>query len=189
VGLFRRFRSGKEYPYDFTVTEGISEDMKEFIIRYNTLEMFRRGPEELQWTLRYPWIQTDDETRNDAFRYEFSSWSQTFTQRVLCIRQKSSDEISGLIFYTIRDGHLRLPYVYAGEDKNVLAEGISYIINQNNIRMRTCFHPEIVSRIRPGFYLLRKRQKRSYLFSRSLCLQTLPVADRIQDGDGDCAFT
>lgn len=189
LATIHKFRTSKANTFDFSVTEWMSEDMKEFILRHNTHEMFRRGPEELQWTLRYPWIQTDDETRKDASRYEFSSWAESFTHQVLCIRHKSSDEISGIIIFTVREGHLRLPYVYAGDDKKIIGEGISYIRNQYKIRMMTCFYPEIAQWVRPGFYLFRKRQNRSYLFSRSLGFHTLPDAKHIQDGDGDCAFT
>lgn len=184
-------RLGKDYHFTYKVTlhEHITEEIKHYIRQHNTGELFRRGSDELEWTIQFPWITSDDLALRESFRYAFSSWSESFIHQILSIRDKTTGKIEALILFTIRDGHLRLPYIYFGEDKKALEEGISYIFHQYSVSMMTCYHPEISHLKMPGILLLKKNQTRTYLFSVKLLLKIHPKTYQMHDGDGDCSFT
>jgi hypothetical protein len=103
------------------------------------------------------------------------------------------NEIRGYLHFTIRDGHLKMPYAYY--EPQHLPDVIQYIyliMYEHKLSMLTVFHPSLVDYFEkhstPFIYL--RAIRRHYIISKVLDAH---FTDRdqlmIQDGDADCAFT
>lgn len=177
------------YHYDFTILEALNEDCINFIHLNNKKELFKRNNQEHQWAMDYPWIKSDKDAKEDAQRYAFSSWASQFIHKILIVKSKFSDEITGVLIFTVRDGHLKLPYIYLSQNEIAFTESLQYLKVKYKIKMITSFHP-LAIKVRNNLpCIYSKKVSRPYLFSKSLHQQVQPQKETIQEGDGDCVFT
>ena len=90
------------------VTE-IDSSINSFIISLQEHSCERRSSEEINWILQNPWLVQSPPT-SESQRYHFSSVAEEFRNH--CVKIKKGDKIVGYLHFTIRDGHLKLPYAY-----------------------------------------------------------------------------
>ncbi|MDH7514300.1 MAG: GNAT family N-acetyltransferase [Bacteroidota bacterium] len=166
----------------------IPEDAVDFIERMNCGEWTRRGREEFDWILRYPWVVEAPADHDDTRRYYFSSRCKRFFLRCLCVRDKG-DTLKAFALVQVRNSAMTVPYVYAYEDAfETLAHGLFSMMQSYTIDTLTSCHPKLsvaVDKLRVPF-IHKRATTRVFLFPK--CLPA-PHEDEIQDGDGDGVFT
>ena len=174
----------------FQQVKEISSEVNAYIISKQNRSLERRNADDLNWLLHYPWLIQSAPTA-ESVRYHFSSVVENFANH--CVVIKKSNEIVGYLHFTIRDGHLKLPYCYFDpECLNDIVQYIYKLMCGYRLNMFTVFHSELVShfeQMRVPF-LYKRKIKRHYIISKVLDTN---FVDKdllfIQDGDADCVFT
>ncbi len=151
-------------------------------------ELFARDASSINWMLNHPWLANDEQAVKDQSRYAFSVYAQHFSMP--CMKLYHKKQLAGLIILALRDRHLKIPYLYVSEEhiRGLVALLEQYLLEQA-VDMLTTYHPALCQywQKRSPFYHKRPFI-RQYLISQSLS-RRVSQAFKIQDGDGDCAFT
>jgi len=161
-----------------------------FINKHNKNELIGREQKDLNWIIQYPWLQVSQDGVGPLSRfYFFSAYAKRFDNIVLKIWHKK--EMIAVLFLTLRDGELKLPYAYFEKEKAAL---VGKVIVQKSIELRAetfvCFHKDLLAYFRQNqgpFYHLRLIDK-TFGYSSELEKYLVDGAV-IQDGDGDVVFT
>ena len=168
----------------------VDESLDAYVRSKQNTGFERRTAAELNWILKYPWLLQSAPT-SESERYHFSSVSERFLN--LTYKLTEGKQAKGYLHFTIRDGHLKIPYAYfESEHLPDVVQYIYLIMQDYKLSMLTVFHSEIVrffqSQSTPFIYL--RSIRRHYIISKLLDAH---FTDRdqlmIQDGDADCAFT
>lgn len=171
--------------FHFEILDHIDVESTYFIANFQS----RRKPNEINHFIEYPWLLKGE--RKDE-RYLFSSYAQTFKYFWIKIydHQHSLTTCSLLL---LRDGYLKIPYLFSKSDMGCFIDFLSYFIVKNKIKALTSYHQELNKEIEHSktFPKIHERDfERRYLFHKQL-LQNLPEGfnPHYQDGDGDCMMT
>ena len=168
----------------------LNEELYTFIDNHSQNEFSRRSGKELEWIMQFPWIKTkNDDQPTTSIKYPFSYIVESFEQYFIKIT--SSDLTIGLLFISVRDGHMKVPYAYFNEKD---AHKILKVIYQQTMLKKvitlTVFCPQLVDVMDsvPHPFIFRKKIKRLMAISKQLSdlYQKYP---QMQDGDGDVVFT
>ena len=186
-----RFKIGREVKSDFQIhmIEELTDPLRKFIDRHSK-GIFRRSSEDLAWILNYPWIKVGNPHDPSAQRYHFSSVARSFKTGIAYISPQGN--ISCCLLYTIRNGHLKIPYIFFEDDAlDQIVDMIIYLMKKWQINTLTTFHPMLKDQlpIRKISGLLARTVKRHYIISRIFNEFDAENQYLIQDGDADCAFT
>ncbi len=149
----------------FEPVKQIDTDLNRYILSKQNKSFERRSIDELNWIIQYPWL-IESKPTEESTRYHFSSVSDRFIN--LCYKLTDQGGIKGYLHYTIRDGHLKIPYCYY--EPEYLADIVQHIYQimlAYRLDMLTVFHRALV-----GFF---KSHPTPFIYRR--------------DGDADCAFT
>jgi hypothetical protein len=154
-------------------------DFNEFhTLRFENDSTFGRSNNEFRWIDKYPWILYEYAS---ADRYHFSSIDRDFKYRWVSYQNQ-------YLMFTLRKGHLRVPYVVA-QDFNLIALVIASLAEQYDVSTITIYDSRVLEHdvaIR-SLAIASKTVIRSYLATASITQKvSMP---KILDGDGDCAFT
>ena len=176
----------KNIKYEFVNTWDSS--ITDLIRRGSAMEMIRRGEAEFDWIRDYPWImqgKPDDNTR----RYNFSSVARRFEHRR--IRLSEGDSVRAFLIITMRDNHLKVPYLYY--DKKSLPDVMDFLLHytiSSHARYISVFHEELAESLLKykSPMIWKKRIIRYTAISKELA-GMLPETYILQDGDGDSVFT
>lgn len=151
---------------------------------------FRRGSQELEWLLQYPWVLSAPTKDIQALKYHFTSVEKVFETKAFQIMDKDGAPV-GFFIATNRNGHMRIPYLFAKCGLDPIIDAIRSLVLQWDIHTLTIYHPMLTGphNSKNLFGALSKTVSRNYLLSKHLTEKTGILALSIQDGDGDCAFT
>jgi len=170
--------------------KSLNEELYTFINNHSQNEFIRSSGKELEWIIQFPWIKTKNVDQSlTPFEYPFSYIVESFEQYFVKIT--SSDLTIGLLFISIRDGHMKVPYAYFNEkDAHQVLQVIYQQALLKNVVTLTVFCPQLVDVMAsvPHPFLFRKRIKRLMAISKQLAAAYLQYP-RMQDGDGDVVFT
>lgn len=162
-----------------------------FVSQFQATAFEKRGLTELNWILKHPWLKVSAPT-DESKRYHFSSVANEFKN--LCFTgYNSQKEIVAFLFFSLRDGHLKIPYAYFGETQteDVVAKVYEVLLTEK-ANMLTVFHPLLVTHLssNPTPFIYKRQVKRNYIITKALSLHFVSKDNiSIQDGDADCAFT
>jgi GNAT superfamily N-acetyltransferase len=173
---------------EIQVVDHLDAEIEAFIQQHNSDEYTRRSTAELNWILQFPWLIPPN-TKWDAHRYYFSSVAKRFQYFVFTTRN-TTGQLTGLVFLSLRERHLKLIYAQLEEEAlTKAARAIAAYALQQGAAMVTVFDERLATAIhkdrRAPFFYTRAVQNR-YLISTAFDLQS---NFRFQDGDGDAAFT
>ncbi len=173
-----------EYP------DVLKQEMQTFIEIHSQNEFTRRSATDLEWIIQHPWIR---EKRSDQsghpIDYPFSHLVEKFEQYFLKV--STSGQTVGLLLISVRDGHMKVPYVYFNDQQAPLILRAIYqqAILQNAVTL-TVFSPGLVclmnSDVHP--FIFKKKINQLIAISKQLSGSYLNYP-KIQDGDGDVVFT
>lgn len=147
-----------------------------------------RNAEEINIFIDHPWILKGKKEE----KYFFSSFAGSFKYFWIKIYD-DHHQLTACLLLQLRDGYLKIPYLFSETDHEKVVSFLSYFIMENKIKGFTSYHTELneaiqKSTIFPKIY--ERRFRREYLFHKQL-LQGLPESFNpdFQDGDGDCMMT
>jgi GNAT superfamily N-acetyltransferase len=183
---FTKIKAG----FSFEQVPEIDDALAQFIISKQNNEFEKRGKDDLNWIIKYPWLIESPST-DESVRYHFSSVSHRFQN--LCFKLADNGSIKACLHYTIRDHHLKIPYAYF--DKGYLNDIVQHIYKvmlENEADMLTVFHTDMVNYFssHPTPFIYKRPIKSHYIISKALDAHFPDKGSvTIQDGDADCAFT
>lgn len=185
IGI-KNIRTGKP-DFRFEVLDKMDVDIKNLVSSFKS----QRTADEISYFIENPWIL---EGRKRDENYFFSSYAEVFKYKWVKIynEQGNLETVSLLL---LRDGHLRVPYVFSTESSDLkrFIQFLNIFIIQNRIKMMTVYNETLNQKIKESALLssiYEKDFKRDYLFRKELLL-SLPknFNPQLQDGDGDCMMT
>ncbi|BAP30323.1 GNAT family acetyltransferase [Chryseobacterium sp. StRB126] len=175
----------KKPDFHFEILDHIDEESTDFIAGFQS----RRNANEMNLSIKYPWVLKGE--RKDE-KYLFSSYAETFKYFWIKVydHQNSLTTCSLLL---LRDGYLKIPYLFSQSDMEYFIDFLSYFIVKNKIKALTSYQQDLNKEIEHSktFPKIYERDfERRYLFNKQL-IQSLPEGFNpdYQDGDGDCMMT
>jgi hypothetical protein len=169
---------------------GVDHELDSYIQSKQDSQFEKRKAEELNWIIKYTWLKESQPT-DESSRYHFSSVADRF--RNLCYKLTDNGEIKGYLHLTIRDNHLKIPYVYfEPEYLHDIVEYIYQIMEEYKLNMLTVFHPDLVTFFKSNTtrFIYKRDIRRHYIITKALDIHFKEKEKLIiQDGDADCAFT
>jgi hypothetical protein len=178
----------------------IDEKMKWFFIRdldssiislmqkESTKELIDRGEEELNWIRDYPWVsQLKDKVY--AHRYYFTYYARRFEHHR--VKLTENNEIKAFLIVTIRNNHLKIPYLYYDTGSlSLVMDFLLHFMISTKVRYISIFRNDLAEYLlkSPIPMIWKKRIPRYTATSKDI-IGILPQEYQLQDGDGDCVFT
>lgn len=163
-----------------------------FIDRFNQDNLAKRYSTDFNWIQQNTWLNTSPNYDKEiAQRYFFSYYTPQFESKWLRFYQ--NDTLVGLVNYTIRNGALKLPYVYC--DASFAVPIANYFIQllKKNSRLSTIttFHYLLVEAFmnQRCKFIYHVRLPKYSAISTQLFTQTTIDNPEFQMGDGDAVFT
>jgi hypothetical protein len=186
IARSRIMKNGPKVEYLFS----LDQEQCSFIENHSQNEFTRRSGKELEWIMQFPWIKGKNANQSiSPVEYPFSHIVGNFEQYFVKIT--ASDQTIGLLFISVRDGHMKVPYAYF--DEKDAPQALKVIYQQallKNVVTLTVFCPSLVvamdSVVHP--FIFRKKIKRLIAISKQLSGFYQKYCE-IQDGDGDVVFT
>jgi len=184
--LFLRKKQKISKNYSIEFPQAPDESCFYLMNNLNKTELTQRGQNEIDWFLKYPWIKETATPSVESARYHFSSEARKF--KTITVKIKQNIELVAFLVVTIRESHMKTPYVYAKPGHEaVVAETINNLMHENKIDLLTTYHKSIVQNAEKNIsYLFSKIIIRKYLQSKGFNLTVNETM--FQDGDGDCGF-
>lgn len=191
VNLFHDLFLGKAHRFSsqYAVEFPLLPDESCYFLMENYLqnELIRKQKPEIEWFLKYPWVNETPYQTMEGNRYFFTTEARKFN--IIPIKVKQGIELVAFLIVTIREKHMKTPFVYIkqGHEKAVL-ETLNNLMHEHKIDYLTTYQKPITNTFKNSFpYLYSKVIIRKYLKSKGF-----PVSvneNSIQDGEGDCGFT
>jgi hypothetical protein len=149
-------------------------------------QLMHRSVKEMEWFLNFPWIKETSVPSKESTRYHFSSEARSF--KTISIVIKQSAEIVAFLIVTIRDKHMKTPYLYVKPGhEEVVVETINNLMCENNAEILTTYQSAIKNNYKKKISFLNSKEiTRKYLQSKGFNLKITETM--LQDGDGDCGF-
>jgi hypothetical protein len=167
----------------------IGEEARRFIAAHQQNELTRRGPAELEWIIRYPWVLAG-QAPDGVGHYHFSSVGRRFV--FSCIEvYNGSGALIGFLLLNLHNDRLGVPYCYCAAAD---ADQVASVVAQQAISLRASqlavFNPDLLAGLtRIGFpFLYKQDTRRPWIISAKFKNVNFAPCT-LQDGDGDCAFT
>ncbi len=158
----------------------------------NVNEVFARDEQAFNWVFRNPWLTSAPKKDELNQRYFFSSVVRFFKFEMLKIYNPESQKLVGFVLLSVRDTHLRTPYIYVLEGNiRWVALGIEqYASRMGMVRTLTTYNAQLIDYWsgHSSISWFSKPLLRRYILSTKVDVSGQPEVF-IQDGDGDCSFT
>jgi len=175
----------KNPDFKFEIIDIIDSESANFISKFHS----NRNAEEINWIIENPWVL---EGKREDKNYLFSSFAEQFTYFWIKIYD-DSNILTTCSLLLLRDGHLKIPYLYTDPYLDKFVNFLSYFIVKNKVKILTSYHTELNQKINSTKNFPKIHQKdfeRRYMFHKGL-IHHLPqnFNPDFQDGDGDCVMT
>jgi GNAT superfamily N-acetyltransferase len=175
----------KKPDFKFEIIDIIDLESANFISKFHS----NRNAEEINWIIENPWVL---EGKREDKNYLFSSFAEQFTYFWIKIYDDSNILITCSLLL-LRDGHLKIPYLYTDLYLDKFVNFLSYFIVKNKVKILTSYQTELNQKIDSTKNFPKIHQKdfeRRYMFHKEL-IHHLPqnFNPDFQDGDGDCVMT
>jgi GNAT superfamily N-acetyltransferase len=173
----------------FEESTHLSEETISFLNYDHDSSGFQRSADELHWLIQFPWV-LEGENEIETQRYHFTSYATQFCCSTIHIKV-SNGNISGIMVYTVRNGHLKIPYFTQTCPADLLTKTLLQIVKQNRVKTMTLYSKTLIDYLQKSKSIksFSKDISRKYLISKTLS-PIMPFHEStIYDGDGDCGFT
>ncbi|KPH12831.1 GNAT family N-acetyltransferase [Chryseobacterium sp. ERMR1:04] len=171
--------------FKFEILDSIDHESADFVSAFHS----NRNAEELNWAIENPWVL---ESKSKEEKYLFSSFAESFNYYWIKIYDhKNTLETCALLF--VRDGHLKISYLFSTSDSEQFITFLSYFIVKNKLNDLTSYQTEFNKKaesmnIFPSIH--QRNMERRYMLHKQF-IKNLPqdFDPHFQDGDGDCVMT
>jgi GNAT superfamily N-acetyltransferase len=167
----------------------IDDEIEKFIEEHQDNELSRRGMNELNWILQYPWLVPSPVNDEIGRKYYFmSSAKRHFYLNVKVLGDEG--QMIGLLMLKVRNNHLRIPYAYFDDaDAREIMRVVCLFLVEMNMELFTIHNKQLRKAFSqagfPAMYI-RKAALPSYISKKFISLDATKYV--LQDGDGDLAF-
>lgn len=175
---------------NFNFEEVTTDDPRlKSLIRIKSNQLFfGRQESDFKWILSNPWLIDSCENQ---LNYPFSHFVKDFRLQFMLI--KENENLIGAMLVSIRDGHLRIPYFFEGENVNSLDKivlAVEQFVRFGKYKSVTVFNRSLSCGLEKAKHLffLRKEIERVTCFSKEM-KSYCQLHPTFQDGDGDAVFT
>jgi len=180
--FYKKNNLSKFKNYTIEKTENINNELENFISE-NSNSVFKRFANELNWILNFKWVNEVKEISDASSRYQFTSEAKQFSN--ICYTIKYDNVITTFVMFTIRDSHLKIPYLFSNKiDNHLLLALVNNVIIENNVKIFTSYYNCYNNVFKNLSCVYKKHIIRKYLTTTNF--KTTP--EFVCDGDGDCAF-
>ncbi len=153
----------------------------------NSHSFFRKNCKDYKWWTTYPWIEKTDNPSEAQRKYHFSSYSASYTRKVIAIYDTKGN-LSSCFFLRIRDGHAKIPYDFCKEiDLLTIRKVLRYVFYTYPITHITLYSDTMIRAM--GNRYLSKKFTQNFYISKDLNQQIDAPIAKIFTGDGDGIFT
>ncbi len=175
----------KKPDFKFEILNTIDPESTTFLNQFES----NRNASEINWLIENPWV-LEDKIKDE--KYLFSSYSKEFKYFWIKIYD-NNNQLAICSLLLLRDGHLKIPYLFSNSDLQQFVDFLSYFIVKNKVITLTNYQNNLNQKIESAknFPKIHERAiERRYMFHKEL-IQKLPknFNPNFQDGDGDCAMT
>lgn len=174
--------------YNVMIKTSLDEEETKLLFQDN---LSKRGHEELEWIMTFPWVLPENE-KNKALRnkYFFSAIARPFKQ-YFCLVYKDGNLIA-IVMITLKNKQLKVPYFHSSDfDLALIADLLFTEAWKNGMSYIDVFDEELVRemQLKSAFYAYSRAQERKYMVSSKI-IGDLPLAasSRLSDGEGDVVF-
>ncbi|MGB4960672.1 MAG: GNAT family N-acetyltransferase, partial [Saprospiraceae bacterium] len=129
---FKIFKTQKKFSYLISDIDFNDDEIAPMFEKNKPTPLFARTWPDFDWMTKYPWILEGDINSSDTQRYHFSSFEKEFTFKA-CKLHDESGQLLVLIIFSIRNGHLRIPYLFHDNQDRVVRDLISHLIHQYDV--------------------------------------------------------
>lgn len=178
--------------------DSMSQDWKTFIESESRNNLSQRGPEELLWMNRFPWIIQGKGTSSEEPYYPFSSYRRTFKNIFVGLRNGAGKPEVFLQLCQV-DSHLIIPFYFGPNPLHKdtplginMYRVILDVLLSNRCNTLTVYHPTLLGLLAPlrPLSLYSKAFEQVYLATSTLQAHLPdPITCIFQDGEGDFGFT
>jgi hypothetical protein len=162
--------------------------VSDLIQHESAMELVRRGEAEFDWIRDYPWI-IEGKPDENAKKYNFSSHSKRFEHHR--IKLSEGDRVVAFLVVTIRDFHLKVPYLYYREGSlPAVADFLLHYLISAHASYISVFREDLSGYLHNcrSPMIWKKTILRYSAISNELA-GLIPEGYILQDGDGDGVFT
>ena len=173
----------------FRAVNTIDEETQRFIASHQQNELTRRGPAELDWIRRHPWVLAEP-VSDAAGEYHFSSVARRFVFVSVEVRD-ATGRLAGFLLLNLHNGRLSVPFCCCAPAD---ADQVASVVARQAIALKAShlavFNPDLIRGLaRIGFpFLYQQATERPWIISAKFKDVDFGPYN-LQDGDGDCAFT
>ncbi len=165
----------------------VDDETEIFLNKLNKKELFKRGKDELNWILNYPWVIQGNK-KNTQFYY-FSETAKKFENYLVKIYKK--EQLIGVLLLNNHDGLVKIPYIYFKQkDVNLIVQFIYQFLEEQKAISLLTFNKSINKAIQNNknpFWKINEHNK-EFVVSKSLA-KYVESEFNFQDGEGDYVFT
>jgi GNAT superfamily N-acetyltransferase len=174
----------KQPRFPFEVLDKTDDESADFISKFKS----NRTSAEIGWAIENPWLMEGEADKS----YLFSSYSHNFKYFWVKVYCENNNLITCSLMM-LRDGHLKIPYLFSIADLTQFIEFLSYFVVEHQVKMMTSYHIELNEKIASNLSfpnIHQRKIERRYMFHQEF-LNRLPenFNPNFQDGDGDCLMT
>jgi len=181
----------KSFAAELKITNKYTESFGDFLIKRH-VGVTNRQNNEFKWITEFPWVSADAKYKEEASKYNFSSYSQSFKNEYLSIEKNG--EVVALCWLVFHKNRVTVSYCYSVDTihNKALSKAICQRAINEDVDFITVYHSELNSemlKVKKRF-LVKKQISKDYLAHKKL-LGELNNAEELQfeAGDGDMVFT
>jgi len=162
-----------------------------FLTLFKAKELFSRKENTYKWVFNYPWIKTDNETKEQSKKYYFSSYEAVFNSDFYQIYHQK--KLVGIVLLSIRGQSLKLPYSYLLPE--AVKEATNLIVDlckTHKINYISIYNDAINKELQKNsFSFLKVKKFEQKFFVTKKLAEAYPKINllAVQTGDGDVVFT
>ena len=172
---------------------GEDDEVTSFLMKFKTAELFKRDLKTYQWIQENPWLKTDVITERLSKKYYFSWYASSYEYSFYKILDKKTNVILAVIYYSIKNKQLKIPYLYATENAyDLVTNFVLELAIKNKINFATIYDEKLNEFIGNSRHLFLKQRnfEQNYMITKSLLTEYPNLKQyAIQTGDGDGVFT
>lgn len=183
ISIKNSFIRHPDFPVE--ILDHLDKESVDFISNFK----INRTADEINWAIENPWILEGEKADE---KYLFSSYSKNFKYFWLKVYCENKNLITCSLLI-LRDGHLKIPYLFSIADLTQFIDFLNYFIIENKVKTMTCYQTELNQKIETSLSfpnIHQRKIERRYMFHEKL-INHLPenFKPNFQDGDGDCLMT
>jgi hypothetical protein len=179
--------------YSVSKIENWSDEIIKFLKPYKSKELFQRDSNTYKWIQKQPWIHTNNDTKAQSKNYHFSSYAKYYDSNFYQISDSKTQHIIAVINISIRDQHLKIPYLYFDKlHVDIIADFVFQQCEKYQINYVTSYNSDLNTCLLKGKqpFLKYKKFEQNYFATKPI-FEAFPEIRNleVQTGDGDGVFT